>query len=67
LPLRAQGVAYIIPPVGGDEAADWADPDGNQGNTLRTDGSDTPHPASQDIGVAREDHPTTTRHGLQGG
>ena len=35
LPLRAQELHTTLRPVGGDEAADWAGPDGNQVNAIR--------------------------------
>ena len=35
LPLRAQELHTSPRPVGGDEAADWAGPDGNQVRTMR--------------------------------
>ena len=35
LPLAAQELHTSLPPVGGDEAADGAEPDGNQVNAMR--------------------------------
>jgi hypothetical protein len=43
-------------PVGGDEAADWAEPDGSQVNTMRSDDQNRPLHASQIWGVVVKPH-----------
>jgi hypothetical protein len=50
LPMTAQELHTSPRPVGGDEAADWAGPDGNQVNPMRSIGRDGPNHASQNMG-----------------
>ncbi len=45
--LKAQELHTTSRLVGGDEAADWAGPDGNQVNTMRSSGWTSPSHASQ--------------------
>ncbi|MEX3858389.1 hypothetical protein AB3X94_30825 [Paraburkholderia sp. BR10923] len=51
LPLKAQELHTTSRLVGGDEAADWAEPDGNQVNTMRSSGWTSPDHASQKYGA----------------